>query len=497
MTNAIKDAKQFFLWDYSNTLFPLTTNRLMIEGHVNGIRTFLQEEVLTPDGAFLPQQRVFASKRGWLLRRTVKLDPVAEFFLYELIFRNRRGFRRAESASRQVFGFAMSHGLPLSAVRSYANFKKAVASGRATFQHHAYFDIASYFNHVYHHDLVAWFEELGAAEEDVQMMGKFLRETSGGRSVDCLPQGLYPAKMIGASYLSFLEASNRIRSKKTVRLMDDIWLFDNDKATIVSDCLRIQSLLGDRGLTINDSKSMQPGGWIDADLTTDVDDMKVHLLRKRREALADLLGYDDSNENDHPEDLDELTEEEQEYLVDLLRGDRIQEEDAELVLTLMKDHSNSVLEHVPMLVREFPGLSKKLYAFCQDLDDKDALLKILEEHVESDGVVTEYQLFWFAKMAEDYLMDCNGVRDLLDALHDHDHATDISRAKILENPSKKHGLPELRAEHLRSGHSGWLAWTSAVGSRDLAKGQRNQLLKYFRKASAMNKVIGEFVETCF
>ncbi len=83
------------------------------------------------------------------------------------------------------------------------------------------------------------------------------------------------------------------------------------------------------------------------------------------------------------------------------------------------------------------------------------------------------------------------------ALYEHENATDITKAKLLEIPEKRFGLTNLRDEQLRTGQSGWLGWASAVGARVQPKGQRNQLLKYFRKASPMNRLIGEFVETCF
>ena len=53
------------------------------------------------------------------------------------------------------------------------------------------FDVASYFNSIYHHDLVAWFDERGASGDDAALLGRFLREINSGRSVDCLPQGIY------------------------------------------------------------------------------------------------------------------------------------------------------------------------------------------------------------------------------------------------------------------------------------------------------------------
>ena len=91
---------------------------------------------------------------------------------------------------------------------------------------------------------------LGAGINDVNALGKLLREIKGGDSFDCLPQGLYPAKMIGSSFLSFLEESSRIHAAETLRLMDDVWPFDHDPDLLISDFLTVQSLLSQRGLNI-------------------------------------------------------------------------------------------------------------------------------------------------------------------------------------------------------------------------------------------------------
>ena len=111
--------------------------------------------------------------------------------------------------------------------------------------------------------------------------------------------------------------------------------------------------------------------------------------------------------------------------------------------------------------------------------------------------MTEYQLFWFGVMAEGYLLKTPKVGDLLIALYSHENATDITRAKILEIPERRFGLPELREEQLRSGQSNWPSWAAAVGSRTDPKAQRNHLLTYFRKASPLNRLVGEFVERVF
>lgn len=118
-------------------------------------------------------------------------------------------------------------------------------------------------------------------------------------------------------------------------------------------------------------------------------------------------------------------------------------------------------------------------------------------YLESKAQITEYQLFWFGMMVEGYLLKTPSAGDLLISLYEHPNATSITKAKILEIPEKRFGLGDLREEQLKTGQSDWLAWTAAVGARVHPKGQRNQLLKYFRKSSPMNRLIGEFVETYF
>jgi hypothetical protein len=149
------------------------------------------------------------------------------------------------------------------------------------------------------------------------------------------------------------------------------------------------------------------------------------------------------------------------------------------------------------LIEEFPALSRRIYQFCGELDDKDEMTNVLLQRLDRKAQVTEYQLFWFGMMAEDHLLKTSNVGDLLVGLYEHERATPVTKAKILEIPEKRFGLPDLREKQLRTGQSDWLAWSAAIGARVHPKGQRNQMLKYFRKSSQMNKLIGEFVEQCF
>ena len=56
--------------------------------------------------------------------------------------------------------------------------------------------------------------------------------------------------------------------------------------------------------------------------------MKIQLLRRRREELGHGGMYSDESED--PDSLDELKDDEHEYLLSLLKRETIQEEDAEL-----------------------------------------------------------------------------------------------------------------------------------------------------------------------
>jgi len=104
---------QFLLEDYPKTLFPLRTNRVLAEAAFDSILEFAHKDATASAkthvaASFLTQKRVFAMKAGWHLRRTFKLDPVAEIFLYDLIFRNRSLFRKSFSDNRESFGYRFS-----------------------------------------------------------------------------------------------------------------------------------------------------------------------------------------------------------------------------------------------------------------------------------------------------------------------------------------------------------------------------------------------------
>lgn len=113
----------------------------------------------------------------------------------------------------------------------------------------------------------------------------------------------------------------------------------------------------------------------------------------------------------------------------------------------------------------------------------------MHDYLKDSPNATEYQLFWLAKLTEEFLQDSERFGDIVSLLLDHDRSTIISRAKVLEMADRRFGLPDLRAELLQSGRSDWEAWAAAAGTRCEAAAGRNHLLTYFAKASPLNDVI--------
>src|SRR5260370_12724490 len=183
--------EQYLLSDYPRTLFPLTTTSLLIEQFSSELKEFLYGKLLNRTSGspgFPVQQRCYAAKRGYNLRRTVKLDPVAEFFVYDIVFRNRKSFRSDHRTTRKTFGYRFSKGRPDSATDAYSDYKAALASARFEQPLTLKADVATYFNNIYHHDMVNTVRTIGSAAPDAEALGQVIREHNAGRTDDCLHQ---------------------------------------------------------------------------------------------------------------------------------------------------------------------------------------------------------------------------------------------------------------------------------------------------------------------
>ncbi len=269
--------------------------------------------------------------------------------------------------------------------------------------------------------------------------------------------------------------------------MDDFYLFSDDEATLSSDFLIIQQILGDKGLSLNAEKT-HIGEINELDVRREVNEIRTSLLLVRRQLIIA------STVETEPEDIElYLNEAQVDYLLDLLREPDIDEADADLVLTLLRDHGTDVLERMETFLERFPSLSRKVFNYCPYVTDTTELARLILRFLTNGRHITEDQLFWMTKISEDYLSNTEPYGDILLRLYEHPYATEISQAKLLEVPEHRFGMPELREEQLRTGRSDWSAWAAAIGCRNEEPLNRNHKLSYFAHGSAMNALIAECV----
>lgn len=488
-------AEIFFKSDHESTLFPLSTSRLMVEMHSQELSGYIYQKVLNESEQadnFLSQQRVYSTKPNGHLRRTFKLDPVAEFFIYDMVYRNRQIFRPQVGNSRRSFGYRFSSGSYISVHDAYREYKEVLKKYSGEYQHSLSFDIASYFNSIYHHDLVHWFCGRTQSTDDCQAFGRFLREVNMGRSVDVLPQGLYPCKMLGNEFLKLVDVSSNLKSAKLVRFMDDFTLYDSSPITLRQDFQRIQQILGQYGLNVNPSKTLYDARI--GDVSEKLNEIKGTLseIIEDYEPIYGVSSVEDVIINE-VEIENALDDDQVQTLIGLLKDDEADESDADMILGFLRKHAESdhLLEVIPELLSRFPNLIKHIYSVCADVEDKEGLKTVLTNYLTEDDSYLEYQLFWLVRIVEDHILPYTGCGKLLFRLYELTGDHKIARAKILEIPEQGYGLKELRLEYLKTGQSDWLSWASAMGSRSLIAAERNHLLTYFSKGSPLNFLIAE------
>jgi hypothetical protein len=323
-------------------------------------------------------------------------------------------------------------------------------------------------------------------------MSPRLREINAGRSLDALPQGLYASKMMGNDFLRFVDNHHGLRCKQLLRFMDDFYLFSDNPEDIRNDFILIQQLLGEKSLNLNPGKTSRVTAT-HTQIATEIDSIKKKLLDRRRYQFK-FQGYDgdDTEETLQVTVKKPLSKEELKYILELLAQETLEEEDAELVLTVMREHALKAWNKLEYIIENYPNLMKSVFNFCARVPDKqyiaDLLIKLLKSNKSQD-----YQLFWFGHILEAYLMDTNKASELIFAIFNHPQSTPITKAKILEISDRRFGLPELREPLLKTGQSDWLSWSAAVGERGQKPASRNHRLAYFSKASAMNFLVSNIV----
>jgi hypothetical protein len=488
------NTQTFILEDQTKTLFPSKFSQLLIQYGEKQIQEHIGKcfSKGEPSFSFLPQQRVYAAKHQLNLRRTVKLDPVAEYYIYDVAFSHRSRFRKPFNRNRSHFGYRYEKAAFLNPSLSYQAFRTAISKYTKTYKYFISFDVASYFNCIYHHDLARWFLDLGVTNVQYEQFGQYLREINAGRSLDALPQGLYASKMIGNDFLRFVDNHHGLRCKQLLRFMDDFYLFSDRAEDIRSDFILIQQLLGEKSLNLNPSKTSRVTAS-HTQIAAGIDSVKKKLLDRRRYQFV-FRGYDENSAEETVQMTlkKPLTKEELDYILALLAQETLEEEDAELILTVMREHAPKAWNKLEYIIDNFPNLMKSVFNFCARVPDKDYVADLLLKLLKSNEL-QEYQLFWFGHILESYLLDTKKASQLISSIYGHSQSTPITKAKILEISDKRFGLPELREPLLKTGQSDWLSWSAAVGERNQNAASRNHRLAYFSKASPMNFLVSNIV----
>lgn len=498
----MKTTRRFFDYDYNTSLFPMRTTKSFARTGIKRALEFSEECVSSENSSagFTQQTKAYASKPGFHLRRTVKLDPLAEIFIYDKMFKNRSLFLEPKSEHCKHFGYRFTDDdRPLSATESYGGFRKAQTYYENFYEDRGFayslsFDVASYFNSMRHNDLIDWFQRIGASNEDVKSLDVFLEGIAPDRSSDCWPQGIYPTKMMGADFLRVIEEDIRIKAKARIRFLDDFVLFSDSENDLIDDFFLIQKILGARGLSVNASKTIfkaHDSTRSEAQKEKDEPvDVRKQLVDKRHLSIqqAYTLDFDESSPGI------ELTDDERRYIAVLFESKDLTEDDADLVVSLARGCEEEVKKHLPSLAGKYPHLAKNVWALSKNFseDSPGTVFEILDAAANNNGL-QEYQIFWFSEVASE--LNRRGVdvsRHLL-SFYKHRNATDLSRAKILEINSNDVWLRELRREHLDSGRSDWMVWASLQGSMDVISEATVSRYSAIANASPVNRLILESI----
>lgn len=473
--------QKFILDDHVYTFYPLEISRAVYRSGP-ALKDALSR-VLRSEEALCPQHAIFPAKPRGHIRRTVQLDPVAAWLLYDLVYRNRAVLSVGQSR-RLCFGNVILDDTPVRGNVAYSQYKGAIEGFAQQFRHRLSFDVANFFNHIDRSDIIHWAERRGFPKEDVSTFDLVLQSVSSDLGTGCLPQGFYPAKMIGNSYLSFLEESSGMLSARSVRFMDDVTLFDDSEVTLLRDFRHAQQLLGERGLAVNPQKTVLPDEVDESHV--DIEDWKVELLQLRSGVTDDVSGLDDEDESGQWEPI-VLTRDQQKRLIALAQDEDVSQQDAELVLTLLQPYAEDLLDHLSELVGRYPNLAKRMYSFCRKIEDREAVCDVVLQHVRESPFLSEYELFWISAMLDDYLLDTDGAGELCSLLLHADGATDISRSRLLQVQDSRYGLPEERDRVFREGRPGWQRWSAAFGAVGPGRGRRSL------RAASGNSVMDELV----
>lgn len=484
----IYSVSDFVSEDAPRGLFPLDSHALYAKHGSKLMADYIKDGIFNDNErtkAFLNAPICYALKDARHMRKVLGLDPLSTYFLYGFVHKHANShFQTDRPDEKRRYGYAFKNRRPLSPSEQYHDFRRRTYQLRIKYPYFAKVDISNCFNSFYHHNVQRFIED-DFSEEAGAQMGQFLREINSGTSINCFPQGIYPAKAIGNLYLKFIEENARLKSPGVIRFLDDVCLFATKQQTIDDDIYRLQEVLGLHNLCLNAQKTEI--GNLDEHKSMKIDAIKKRLLIKREARQS----YDDEAEDE--EEDDELEDFEREYLEDLINQDVVPEEDVELAINLVDDEA-TVMRVLDLVCNQHPHLIKHVHRLFGkvEFDDDGASWELLQARVYAKNT-TEYELFWLAKLVADYYAFDRTAAEALIHIQAHSNASPFVRAAILENRNNKFGLLELKEDQLRNSSGDIVGCAALMGLRDAQKSKRNQLGKYAARSGPHMKLYADIV----
>jgi len=144
---------------------------------------------------------------------------------------------------------------PLNASEEHQDFRLRITRLKKEYKYFCKLDISNCFSNFYHHDIVSALVDYVGGESS-RHFGIFLRQINGGRSISCFPQGYFASKALGNWFMHFIEDNASLKSAAIIRFVDDVFMFSDVRSRLESDFYAIQTLLSERNLYLNASKSL-------------------------------------------------------------------------------------------------------------------------------------------------------------------------------------------------------------------------------------------------
>lgn len=462
---------EYIAQDNIRGLMPLRSTALLAELGEAKIREYLFSQILSANdhASFLPSPVVYALKDKFHARKILQLDPVSAFYIYDFTHRNSASFQKDKTpkANKKQYGYSFDKNNPVNSLKEYHAFRMRKYDLKKEYKYYAKVDIANCFNSFYHHDVVSFISR-NINQPESEQLGQFLREINSGRSVNCFPQGIFPAKVIGNFFLNFIEGSLELKSSAIIRYLDDVFLFSNNLDALEQDVLKLQSIIGERCLALNPEKTKFGSKLSDFE-ERKLDKIQKSLMRKREFA----------KDYDGDEDIEvELEPKEIEYLKSLLnKKNSLAEEDVELVLALLKSDQSEASYLIELVLSNYPSLTKNLYQYMSDINDNGEIWGIVKQKIAQE-YIHEFELFWITRIIIDRFCFGKEYAEILLKIFNHRCSTPIIQAAILEVENNNFGLYELKEVYLRNSSSSIPAACAVVGLLKFEKAKRNQVYKY-------------------